>query len=125
MHQISLFPPIDEKEIQIITIKELKNYRALKVKLENKQELKETGLTGLFPSLRNVDKENEVVVRQIDRALSLCLDPLEKQIIELKYLNTSDFTDLNICLDLGIKKGRYYAKKKSAIHSIATALGII
>lgn len=125
MQQISLFPSVDEKEIQTITIKELKNYRALKVKLENQLELKETGLTGIFPTLRNMDKANELVVRQIDRALTCCLDPIERHIIEMKYLNTDDFTDLNIYLNLGIKKGKYYAKKKTAIYNIATALGII
>lgn len=125
INQMTLFPPLNEKEVQATVIDELKEYRALKVKIQNQKERQEAGIVGLFPILRTSDIENELKVKQIDRALAGSLDYIERRIIELKYLSTKEENDLNIYLELGIKKDKYYRKKRSAIKNLATALGII
>ncbi|USK54384.1 ArpU family transcriptional regulator [Cytobacillus solani] len=123
--QLSFFPVVDEKEVRTIVVKELKNYRALKIQQQNKLELNDKGIKGsIFPKLRDNDLENELKIIQMERALKN-LDFFEYEIIKKKYLVTDEYTDINIYLDLGIKKGKYYSKKKTAIINIATALGII
>lgn len=123
--QLSFLADIDEKAVQNLLIIELKDYRALKVQIENKREQNEAGVINLFPSLRKQDKLNELKVRQIDRALENSLDFIERRIIEMKYFTSQDTKDINIYLELGLKKGKYYEKKRAAIYSLATALGII
>ncbi|WP_051024256.1 MULTISPECIES: ArpU family phage packaging/lysis transcriptional regulator [Bacillus] len=61
----------------------------------------------------------------MERALENSLDYIERRIIEMKYLDSNDYTDLTIMMDLCIKKGKYYSKKKTAIYNLATALGRI
>lgn len=123
--QISFISSFDEKRVQELVIQELKSYRAMRVYIENKKEQEQEGVFNLFPSLRRSQKENEIKVRQIERALNHSLDATERKIIEEKYLNSVQVNDINIYLDLGLKKGKYYEKKRAAIHLIATALGII
>lgn len=123
--QLAFFPEVDEKKIRSIVVKELKLFRALKIQQLNKQELYEKGITiNIFPKLYENDREKELKVLHMERALNN-LDYIERNIIEFKYLKNYDYTDLNIYLELGIKKGKYYLKKKAAIYDIATALGII
>ncbi|SDC13700.1 hypothetical protein SAMN05421663_101476 [Terribacillus halophilus] len=64
MEQLTLLPEIDEKEVQQIVIKELKQYRALKIQIENRREQQKAGMVGVFPSLRLADRLNEIKVRQ-------------------------------------------------------------
>lgn len=123
--QVETIEGLNDKEVQSTVIKELREYRALKVKLENKIEREQEGLLLLFPVLQSPDKENELKVRQIDRAMNFSMDATERKIIQLKYLNTEELNDLNIYLELGLKKDKYYRKKRSALHHLATALGII
>jgi len=123
--QLTLLPEINEKEVQQIVIKELKDYRALKIQIENKREREKEGVVSLFPSLLQNNRVNEIKVRQMERALDGSLDFIERQIINQKYLNSQEINDLNIYMDLGIKKGKYYQKKRTALYRIATALGII
>jgi ArpU family phage transcriptional regulator len=123
--QLAFLMEVNEKEVQDIVVEELKNYRALKVQMENKKEREEAGIIDLFPSLRQADKINELKVKQIDRALQHSLDATERTIIEQKYLDSKEKTDLHIYTDLGMKKGKYYEKKRAAIFRIATALGIV
>jgi ArpU family phage transcriptional regulator len=106
-------------------IKELKGYRALKIQIENKREREKEGVVDLFPSLLQNHRINEIKVRQMERALDGSLDFIEKQIINQKYLSSQEINDLNIYIDLGIKKGKFYKKKRSALYRLATALGII
>ncbi|MCM3225970.1 ArpU family phage packaging/lysis transcriptional regulator [Terribacillus saccharophilus] len=103
----------------------LKEYRALKIQIENRREQEEAGVVGLFPSLRHAGQLNEIKVRQIERVLEGSLDFIERQIIDLKYLNPMEINDLNIYMDLGIKKGKFYKKKRSALIRIATSLCMI
>ncbi|OIJ12672.1 ArpU family transcriptional regulator [Anaerobacillus alkalilacustris] len=119
---------IDDKTIQNEVIKELKIYKALKVKMENKKEQEEEGIDNLFPVLiksDQIDRENILKVRQIDRALQNSLDVIEKKIIEAKYLHPTERKDIEIYLSLRLKKDKFYEKKRNAINSLATALGII
>lgn len=123
--QLSFLTEVNEKDVQDIVIEELKNYRALKVQMENKREREMAGIVDLFPSLRQADKVNELKVKQIDRALESSLDTTERTIIEQKYLDSKELTDMHIYTELGLKKGKYYEKKRLAIFRIATALGIV
>ncbi|MEH7674425.1 ArpU family phage packaging/lysis transcriptional regulator [Bacillus pumilus] len=123
--QLSLLPEIDEKQIRNALIKELKVYRALKVKEENRKEQEANGATGLFPSLRNQEVLNELKVRQIERALENSLDEIEQDIIRMKYLTSRVVKDLEVCEELGLKKDRYYKLKKQATFNLSTAIGII
>ncbi|MGJ5835904.1 MULTISPECIES: ArpU family phage packaging/lysis transcriptional regulator [Bacillus] len=123
--QLSLLPGIDEKQVRNALIKELKVYRALKVKEENIKEQKEHEVTGLFPILRNQEAINGLKLRQIERALKNSLDELEYNIIEKKYLTSRLVKDLEVCQELGLKKDRYYKLKKQATFNLSTALGII
>lgn len=125
-NQLSLFPDVNESEVRSLVVKELKKYKALKVRMENKKEQSENGITGdLFPKLVDSDLENKLKVIQIERALENSLDQIERQIIEMKYLSKERKNDLNIYLELGLQKKPYYEKKKTAIFMIASSLGII
>ncbi|MBM7692833.1 ArpU family phage transcriptional regulator [Peribacillus deserti] len=117
--------PFNEREIQKLVIAELKVYKVLKIQLANLEERERAGMSDLFPTIRESDGKTNLKVMQIARALEESLDSLEKELIEKKYLSSSDPTDLEVYLDLGIKKAKYYAKKKEALNCIATALGII
>lgn len=123
--QLSFFADIDEKEIRRMVTRELKQYKALKVALQNKLELNKEGIEPLFPSLNTKDKEKEIKVRQIDRAIENALDEVERQIIQQKYLSSTRIKDINLYLDMGLTKDHYYYHKRQAILLIATALGII
>lgn len=123
--QLSLLEEVDVKKISKTVIKELKKYRSLKVQLENKQECTAAGVIGLFPTLREPESTNELKVKQIDRALERGLDAIEREIIKKKYLEPHVMNDLNIYLELGLKKDAYYIKKRAAILNLATSLGII
>lgn len=124
-HQLSLFQEIDEKEVQNLIIRELRHYRALKVQIENKKEQLEAGVIDLFPAVRKQDRINELKVKQIERALENSLDFFERKIVEMKYFTSQEVNDIEIYLELGLKKGKYYEKKRTAIYRLATALGII
>lgn len=123
--QLCLLPRIDEKQVRNALIKELKVYRVLKVKEENRKEQEANGATDLFPSLRNQEVLNELKVRQIERALENSLDEIEQDIIRMKYLTSRAVKDLEVCEELGLKKDRYYKLKKQATFNLSTALGII
>jgi ArpU family phage transcriptional regulator len=123
--QLSFLEPVDEKEVRKAVVKALKEYKALRVAVQNKQERQEKGIDQLFPQLQKSESTNELKARQIERALQFSLDEVERQIIEEKYLSTSRVKDINVYLDMGLTKDQYYTKKKEAIMQIATALGII
>ncbi|RAT95943.1 ArpU family phage packaging/lysis transcriptional regulator [Brevibacillus sp. Leaf182] len=123
--QLSFLEPVDEKEVRKAVVKALKEYKALRVAVQNKQERQEKGIDQLFPRLQKSESTNELKARQIERALQYSLDEVERQIIEEKYLSTSRVKDINIYLEMGLDKDRYYESKKEAIAQIAKALGII
>ncbi|MFC9657007.1 ArpU family phage packaging/lysis transcriptional regulator [Bacillus subtilis] len=123
--QLSFLPDVNEKEVRNLVIKELKTYRSLKIQAENRREQKEKGVIGLFPQLRKSSEYNELKVKQMDRALKHCLDQDEYSIIEKKYLSPEKIKDLEIMIELGLKRDKFYQVKRQAIYNIATALGII
>lgn len=123
--QLSLIPEVNEKEVRNTVIKELKTYRSLKIQAENRREQKKKGVIGLFPQLRKSTEYNELKVKQMDRALKHCLDQDEYSIIEKKYLSPEKIKDLEIMIELGLKRDKFYQVKRQAIYNIATALGII
>ncbi|MED1802087.1 ArpU family phage packaging/lysis transcriptional regulator [Brevibacillus porteri] len=123
--QLSFLQPVNETEVRKAVVKELKEYKALRVAVQNRQELREKGIGQLFPRLQPTETINELKAKQIDRALQYSLDEIERRIVEEKYLSTSRVKDINVYLDLGLTKDQYYTKKKDAIRQIATALGMI
>ncbi|BAH42144.1 ArpU family phage packaging/lysis transcriptional regulator [Brevibacillus brevis] len=123
--QLSFLQPVNETEVRKAVVKELKEYKTLRVALQNRQELREKGIGQLFPRLQPTETINELKANQIDRALQYSLDEIERRIVEEKYLSTSRVKDINVYLDLGLTKDQYYTKKKDAIRQIATALGMI
>ncbi|MED4649914.1 ArpU family phage packaging/lysis transcriptional regulator [Bacillus inaquosorum] len=123
--QLSFLPEVNEKEVRNLVIKELKTYRSLKVQAENRKEQKEQGVIGLFPQLRKSTEYNELKVKQMDRTLKHCLDQDEYSIIEKKYLSPEKIKDLEIMIEMGLKRDKFYKVKRQAIYNIATALGII
>ncbi|QDX92049.1 ArpU family transcriptional regulator [Brevibacillus laterosporus] len=126
MHeQLAMFPPIDEKAVRRTVAKELKNFKALRVAVQNKKEQAESGIEQLFPRLHQTETKNTLKAQQIERALKYSLDEIERKIIEEKYLSPTQVNDINVYLDLGLTKDQYYIKKREAISQIATALGII
>ncbi|SUV06357.1 phage-like protein [Priestia megaterium] len=125
LEQLTLLEPVDKKLVRQTVIRELKNYRALKVKLVNNKERAEEGIVRLFPVLRKEYNLAELKVKQIERALNHAIDFIERKIIELKYLDPYKINDFNIIIELGIKKGRYYEKKKTELFRLANALEII
>ncbi len=123
--QLAMFPPIDERAVRQAVAKELKNYKALRVAVQNKIEQADNGIEHLFPKLSQTQVLNELKAKQIERALEFTLDEIERKIIEEKYLSPKRVNDINIYLDLGLSKDDYYAKKRQAVFQIATALRII
>jgi ArpU family phage transcriptional regulator len=113
------------KDVQELVIEELCEYRALKVKIKNVEEQEKEGVVNLFPTLIQCDRENMLKYKQIERALQEALDPIEKDILERKYINSTDSKDIDVFTALSMKKGTYYKKKKTAIFHLAKALGII
>jgi ArpU family phage transcriptional regulator len=116
---------LNEKEVHNEVIKQLREYRALKVKLINLKEREDVGAISLFPSFVENSCMSELKVKQIDRALSEALDSTERAIMENKYLSRTELNDEEIYFDLGIKRGKFYEKKKEALTTLARAIGII
>ncbi|MEF8681017.1 ArpU family phage packaging/lysis transcriptional regulator [Bacillus thuringiensis] len=125
MNQLSFFEDIDEKEMRRLVVKELKNYKALCVRMKNQEEQAQAGCAVLFPKMKGDDKNHEIRFKQIDRALQNALDKDQRQIIELKYLGNEKVKDSYVYNELMMRRDKFYENKKSAIWLIATALGII
>ncbi|WP_025727728.1 ArpU family phage packaging/lysis transcriptional regulator [Heyndrickxia ginsengihumi] len=123
--QLVLFKDVNEKEVRRVVGRELKQYRALKVSLQNRLEREEAGITILYPTLNHEEKMKELKVKQMERALQNALDDIEREIITQKYLSSTRVKDINLYLDMGLTKDQYYSIKKQAIFQLATALGII
>lgn len=123
--QLSFFPPVNEKEVRKVVARQLKEYKAYKVSVENQSEQIKEGVPGIFPIISEQQKNKSLIVRQIDRALENALDEVEREIITKKYLSNTRIKDTTIYMDMGLTKDQYYVHKREAIRLIATALGII
>ena len=124
MEQMSFFEDIDAREMRRLVVKELKNYKALQVRMKNRQERNEAGYAVLFPKMKD-DQIHEIKFRQIERALQNSLDEDQREIIKMKYLGDKKINDSYVYNELMIKRDDFYEKKGSAIRLIATALEII
>ncbi|WP_180226265.1 hypothetical protein [Bacillus wiedmannii] len=70
MNQLLFFEDIDEKEIRRLVVKELKNYKALYVRMKNQEEqARAGGGIVLFPKMKGDEKNHEIRVKQIERTL--------------------------------------------------------
>ncbi|MFE9078428.1 ArpU family phage packaging/lysis transcriptional regulator [Bacillus mobilis] len=125
MNQLSFFEDIDAKEMRRLVVKELKNYKALCVRMKNQEEQAKAGCVVLFPKMKGDDKNHEIRFKQIERTLKYALDEDQQKIIEMKYLGNRTVKDSFVYNELMMKRDPFYEKKRSAIHLIATALGII
>ncbi|MES9751288.1 ArpU family phage packaging/lysis transcriptional regulator [Bacillus wiedmannii] len=125
MNQLSFFEDIDEKEMRRLVVKELKNYKALCVRMKNQEEQAQAGCVVLFPKMKGDDKNHEIRFKQIERTLQNALDKDQRQIIELKYLGNEKVKDSYVYNELMMRRDSFYENKKVAIRLIATALGII
>lgn len=125
MNQLSFFEDIDEKEMRRLVVKELKNYKALCVRMKNQEEQAQAGCVVLFPKMKGDDKNHEIRFKQIERTLQNALDKDQRQIIELKYLGSEKVKDSYVYNELMMRRDNFYENKKVAIRLIATALGII
>lgn len=115
---------INEKEIRPFVIEELQDYRVLKVKFKNIEEQAEFGVALLFPELRRCT-EDEIRYRQMRRAFEEALDEDEQKILEMKYMSGKELNDDYIYTILGIKRGKFYRKRKSGVIKFAKALSMI
>lgn len=59
MNQLSFFEDIDEKELRRLVVKELKNYKALCVRMKNQEEQIQAGCAVIFPKMKD-DKKHEI-----------------------------------------------------------------
>ncbi|EOW9530617.1 ArpU family phage packaging/lysis transcriptional regulator [Bacillus cytotoxicus] len=125
MNQSSSSRYINEKEIRPFVIEELRDYKVLKVKFQNLQERTELGAELLFPELRQTSAPDEIRYRQLKRAFEEALDEDERRVLEMKYMSAKELNDEYIYTVLGMKKGKFYRKKKSAVVNLAKALGMI
>ncbi|AAT59997.1 conserved hypothetical protein [[Bacillus thuringiensis] serovar konkukian str. 97-27] len=125
MNQLSFFEDIDEKEMRRLVVKELKNYKALCVRMKNQEEQAQAGCVVLFPKMKGDDKNHAIRFKQIERTLQNALDKDQRQIIELKYLGNEKVKDSYVYNELMMKRDNFYENKKIAIRLIAIALGII
>ncbi|MGE8078118.1 ArpU family phage packaging/lysis transcriptional regulator [Peribacillus loiseleuriae] len=116
---------LNDRELKKIVAAELKFYKALKVAMENRNELRESGVSQIFPQLANREVETEIKYKQIHRTLTEVLDHNQRQILERKYLGGDPINDIEIYLDMGLTKDQFYVIKKEAIRLVATALRII
>lgn len=115
----------EEKAVREEVIKELKRYKALIIQMKNKKEAEENGVDDLFTVISDNSVENRIRVNQINRAFE-GLDTTERRILELRYLDPNNYTDIYIYDDLlKLKKKKYYLKKGEAIEQVARALGMI
>lgn len=115
---------VNEKEIRPFVIEELRDYRVLKVKFKNIQERTEFGAELMFPELRK-STQDEIRYRQLKRAFEEALDEDEQRVLQAKYMSGKELNDEYIYTMLGMKKGKFYRKKKSAILSLAKSLGMV
>lgn len=116
---------INDSELKKVVAEELKLYKALRVAVKNRVELKEYGIDKVFPNVVERGQEKELKYKQVHRALTEVLDDNQRIILEKKYLGNAAINDLSIYLDMGLTKDQYYIQKKQAIRLLATALGII
>ncbi|WP_242481460.1 ArpU family transcriptional regulator, partial [Bacillus cereus] len=99
-------------------------YKVLRVRFQNHRERMEIGAALLFPEVRKIDI-HELKYRQLHRTFEHALDWDEQRILEMKYMSATELNDDYIYTVLGMKRGKFYRKRKSGILNFATALEMI
>jgi len=122
----------------------LYEYPSLLAAIENEAELEKEGLGNLFPSMiasygegirgSEISKptesyairraEKEVKVKQINRAFN-ALTTEEKNLLDKKYFDSSQPSDVRVCMENGYSERHYYRIKDRALRKVAIALNII
>lgn len=139
-----LYDDIPKKSYVRATERVLYEYPFLLVGQENEEELEKKGLGNLFPSMvasyddmprgGGISKptenwamkraEKSIKIMQIQRALGM-LSPDERMMIEAKYFDTTQPSDLIVYEELRWNHKTYYKIKDRAIRKMAIALNII
>ncbi|WJE55935.1 ArpU family transcriptional regulator (plasmid) [Bacillus cereus] len=125
MKQLSLLSTIDketEKKIQKEVINILKEYQALKMRLEHEAE---QDYINVFPELHDSKALCRLKVRRIEQVLNEILDHDERNIIMMKFLTNKNLKDSYVQSELMLGNSYFYQKKKNAIKLLAIALGVI
>ncbi|MBJ8078473.1 MULTISPECIES: ArpU family transcriptional regulator [Bacillus cereus group] len=122
MEHQALIPVVSEKKAQKEVVNILKEYQALKMRLED--ELTQDNIN-VFPELRDSKEICKLKVRRIEKVLNEILDTDERNIIMMKFLTNKNLKDSYVQNELMLSNSYFYQKKKNAIKLIAIALGII
>ncbi|WP_242315420.1 ArpU family phage packaging/lysis transcriptional regulator [Bacillus cereus group sp. BfR-BA-01355] len=122
MENQTLLPVVNEKKVQKEVVHILKEYQALKMRLE--YELEQDNIN-LFPKLRDSKEICKLKVKRIENILNEILDSDERSIIMMKFLTNKNLKDSYVQNELMLCNTYFYQKKKKAIKLIAIALGII
>ncbi|MES5938829.1 MULTISPECIES: ArpU family transcriptional regulator [unclassified Bacillus cereus group] len=93
-------------------VKELKNYKALCVRMKNQEEQAQAEGIVLFPKMKGDDMNHEIHFKQIERTLQNALDKEQRQIIELKYLRNEKVKDSYVYNELMMRRDNFYENKK-------------
>ncbi|HGH7177228.1 TPA: ArpU family phage packaging/lysis transcriptional regulator [Bacillus wiedmannii] len=111
MNQLLFFEDINEKEMRRLVVKELKNYKALCVRMKNQEEQAQAEGIVLFPKMKGDDMNHEIRFKQIERTLQNALDKEQRQIIELKYLRNEKVKDSYVYNELMMRRDNFYENK--------------
>ncbi|MED0990384.1 hypothetical protein [Bacillus nitratireducens] len=97
MNQLSFFEDIDEKEMRRFVVKELKNYKALCVRMKNQEERAQAGGVVLFPKMNDDDKNLYALVIPQESYVSARIVKLNSsgtEIFNLSFTDMGDTTEL-------------------------------
>lgn len=89
-------------------MKEVKNYKALRVRIKNQEEQVQAGCVVLFPKMKGDNQNHEIRFKQIERTLKHALDEDERRIIEMKYLGNEKVKDSYVYNELMMKRDNFY-----------------
>ncbi|MDP5273543.1 ArpU family phage packaging/lysis transcriptional regulator [Chengkuizengella axinellae] len=124
-----------KKEYVKIVERELYHYPSLLAAIKNtdiqgltaKYNITTSSGSNIFKPVENTVvniAEKEVKVNQIQKALKALTD-IERELIEFRYFDPKQPSDIIVMLDLGFKNTAYYKIKSKAIYKMAISLNII
>ncbi|EJP83800.1 MULTISPECIES: hypothetical protein [Bacillus] len=125
MKQLSLLSTINketERKIQKEVINILREYQALKMRLEHEAE---QDYINVFPELCDSKELYRSKVKLIEQVLNEILDHDERNIIMMKFLTNKNWKDSYVQNELMLSNSYFYQKKKNAIKLLAIALGVM
>ena len=138
MGQLSMFK-LDEKETWRRVEERLESARLYKRFGFIRREAKTTAAYSDMPrsntgvtsdqtadiSIYNVDREEELQKKhdQVMKAVGR-LSRLQREIIQLRYLEDEEITDINVYTELAVSERSYYYAKSKAMYRLAFALAL-